>query len=64
MTGQTTRRVRVLWGSRSSNGKWGHYAIKALKAAGATYDPDSKTWTVDSEAEFSETTWAYLEDVK
>ena len=47
-----TIRVRICWEkqSKSSKGKWCRRAIEILKAQGAKYDPDSKTWLVPAAA--------------
>lgn len=61
MSGDTIT-VKVLWGSKSSGGKWGRRAIAEIKAhADVTYDPDTKTWTLPGDIELSNRTWEYLE---
>lgn len=55
--------VRVLWGSKSSGGKWGKRAIEHVKAAGGTFNPADKTWTLPADAELVNSAWDYLEIV-
>jgi len=61
-----TMQVRVRWEaqSRSSKGKWAYRAIEALKAAGATYEPATKLWTVPEDVELYQGTWDEIEIVE
>ena len=52
--------VRVDFGSKSSNGKWGYRAITDIKAAGGTYDAATKTWALPADADLSPKTWTNL----
>lgn len=63
-TSTETTNVRIIWGSRSSKGKWGYRAIDAIKAQGATYDPETKLWALPADAVLGQTTWGNLEIVE
>lgn len=59
-----TIEVKILWGSKSSGGKWGRRAIEEIKRHDdVDYDPDTKTWTLPADIELSTRTWEYLEIV-
>lgn len=56
--------VRVLWGSKSSGGKWGYRAIEAMKRAGGTFNANTKLWSLPADTDLPNSAWRYLEVVE